>query len=131
VPRVQRVAVGSTVLVNSRDAMRSRLRFVELGTGTVRATVEHNDAGQVVPSTAASAAPGIVAIRDDLHPWVRGYLAVAPHPFVAVTGDDGIFRFERVPPGTYTLVVWHERLGARTQRVTVSAGVAANVRVTY
>jgi hypothetical protein len=35
-------------------------------------------------------------------------IAIAPHPYYALTDTSGAFRFDNVPPGTYTLVVWHE-----------------------
>jgi hypothetical protein len=124
-PRVVRVATGGTVILNSHDAIMLRLRFLDTDApDSVRAIVATNDEGQVVPISDATRAAGIVAVRDDLHPWVRAYLAVAPHPYVAVTEADGRFAFEGVPPGTYTLVVWHERFGTTTQPVTVSAGQA-------
>jgi hypothetical protein len=130
-PRVQRIAAGSTVLVNSRDAMMSRLQFTVDGEATPRATLLLSDAGQVVPTALASAAPGLVRVSDDMHPWVRAWLVVAPHPFVAVTGADGAFRFDGVPPGRYTLHVWHERLGAREQAVRVDGGVQTRLTLDY
>jgi hypothetical protein len=131
-PRVQRVAAGGTVMLTSRDAMMTRLQFLDLDGGSAsRGTVLFNDAGQVVPSSEAAQRPGLVLIRDDLHPWVRGYLAVTPHPFVAVTAADGLFRFDNVPPGQYTLVVWHERFGTKQQRIRVDAQVETRVALSY
>ena len=136
-PRVQRVAAGGTVMLTSRDAMMTRLQFLDLDGGSAsrgtfsRGTVLFNDAGQVVPSSEAAQRPGLVLIRDDLHPWVRGYLAVTPHPFVAVTAADGLFRFDNVPPGQYTLVVWHERFGTKQQRVRVQAHIETRVELAY
>lgn len=131
-PRVQRVAQGATLMITSRDAMMSRLRFVDLAhEATVRATTLLNDKGQVVPTSDVAALAGLVEVRDDLHPWVRGYIAVAPHPFVAVTEPDGIFRFDGVPPGSYTLVVWQEKLGVRTRAIRVSSGVETRVSIEY
>ena len=131
-PRVQRVAAGGTVMITSRDAMMTRLQFIDVGgASTSRATVLFNDAGQVVPTSDAANVPGLVLIRDDLHPWVRAYLAVTPHPFVAVTDVDGAFRFDGVPPGIYTLVVWHERFGAKQQRVRVDAHIETRVDLSY
>lgn len=130
-PRVQRVAAGGTVLVNSRDAMMSRLQFVAAGETVSRATILLTDAGQIVPTSDVTMPPALVEVRDDRHPWVRGWLAVAPHPFVAITQADGQFRFDNVPPGKYTLVVWQEKLGARKTTVRVEAGVQARVEVTY
>lgn len=130
-PRVQRIAVGSTVLLNGRDAMMSRLHFTADGEAKPRATALLSDAGQVVPTDEASNAPGLVRVSDDLHPWVRAWLVVAPHPFVAVTAADGKFRFDGVSPGRYTLHVWHERLGTRKQKLRVESGVETRVEVGY
>ena len=131
-PRVQRVAAGGTVMITSRDAMTTRLQFVDVGGASAsRGTVLFNDAGQVVPTSDAAKVPGLVQIRDDLHPWVLAYLAVTPHPFVAVTGADGQFRFDNVPPGRYTLVIWHERFGVKQQRVRVDAQVETRVDLKF
>ena len=62
-----------------------------------------------------------IVVRCDVHPWMRAYLAVLDHPYFAVTGRDGSFRFADVPQGGLTLAVWHERLGARQVSVTVHA----------
>lgn len=130
-PRIMRVAAGGTVIANSRDAMTSRLRFTDVGTTHVRALLSFNDAGQVVPSERIAESPGVVMITDDMHPWVRGYLAVGVHPFVAITDPSGQFRFERVPPGSYTVQVWHERLGVESVAVTVGAGATVESSLTF
>ena len=130
-PRVQRLAMGTTVLLNGRDAMMSRLQFTADGEREPRATALLSDVGQVVPIATASAAPGLVRVSDDMHPWVRAWLVVAPHPFVAVTDADGQFRFDGVPPGRYTLHVWHERFGTKEQKVRVESGVQVRVELGY
>ncbi len=131
-PRVQRVPVGGTIMVTSRDVMMSRLRFSDAGAGSaVRSTVMLNDAGQVVPIAEASAQPGLVMVHDDLHPWVRAWIAVSPHPYVAVTLADGQFRFESVPSGRYTLVVWSEVLGTRTRELQVTNGVETRLELKF
>jgi hypothetical protein len=135
-PRVQRVAVGGTLMVASHDQMMSRLRFTSVdGEGTprstLRSTVLLNDAGQVVPTAEAIAHAGLVEVTDDRHPWVHAWIAVAPHPFVAVTTADGQFHFDGVPPGRYTLAVWSEVLGARTQELRVTSSVETRIDVKY
>ena len=42
-----------------------------------------------------------------------------PHPFYAVSGEDGTFSIKNLPPGKYTLEAWHEKLGTQDQEVTV------------
>jgi hypothetical protein len=63
--------------------------------------------------------PEIVRIDCDLHTWMRAWVVVADHPFFVVTGPQGEFVLENVPPGKYTLKVWHETLGTVTRDVTV------------
>ena len=68
-----------------------------------------------------------IRVGCDVHKWMSGWIVVAKHPYYAVTGKDGAFRLENVPPGTYTLRVWHEKLGKQEREVTVSPGAAAEV----
>jgi hypothetical protein len=42
--------------------------------------------------------------------------------FAAVTGPDGLFRFEGVPPGQHVVKVWHEERGESQSPVAVHAG---------
>jgi hypothetical protein len=53
---------------------------------------------------------------------MTAYVVVIENPFFVQPDNEGTFRIEHVPPGTYTLKVWHERLGAPDQKITVSAG---------
>ena len=64
--------------------------------------------GRAIPITFRR--PEIIRIDCDLHPWMRAWVVVAEHPFYALTNDKGEFALENVPPGTYTLRVWHETL---------------------
>ena len=58
---------------------------------------------------------GLYLVKCHIHPWMSAYVLVADHPYYAVTSDKasgdlkpGAFALDRVPPGTYTLVVWKE-----------------------
>src|SRR5438094_2192295 len=63
--------------------------------------------------------PEIVRIHCDLHSWMAGWVVVAAHPFYAITGGNGQFAFDNLPPGQYQLKVWQERLGTVSTDVTV------------
>ncbi len=139
VPRVLRAPVGGTLLVRSADAMDARLRFVDAESppspsgappAEPRALVPLGDAGAVVPVPAVLASPGLVEVRDDRHPWVRGWIAVAPHPFVVLSEADGAFTLDAVPAGRYVLVAWHERLGRVAMPVHVEPGIDVRMTVT-
>ncbi|HTA41861.1 MAG TPA: carboxypeptidase regulatory-like domain-containing protein [Bryobacteraceae bacterium] len=66
-----------------------------------------------------------------VHPWMRSYVAVSPHPFFAVTGDDGTFALKGVPPGTYTIEAVHEQYGRREGKVTLTPNGSATLDFTY
>ncbi|MGE5217640.1 MAG: carboxypeptidase regulatory-like domain-containing protein [Chloroflexota bacterium] len=63
--------------------------------------------------------PEIINIKCDVHSWMNGWLFSAANPYFSVTGHDGSFKLTDVPPGTYTLTVWHDTLGKLSQKVTV------------
>jgi plastocyanin len=63
-----------------------------------------------------------IPVKCNVHPWMKGYIAVFRHPFFAVTDKTGSFELKGLPPGTYTITAWQEKLGTQTQKVTVTAG---------
>jgi hypothetical protein len=69
--------------------------------------------------------------RCDVHGWMNAYANVVPHPFFAVTAEDGSFEIKGLPPGTYTIEAWHERLGTQSQPVTVDGKTPAKVTAAF
>ena len=72
----------------------------------------------------------MIRAKCDVHPWMSAFLGVVDHPFFATTGDDGAFRFE-LPPGEYTVDVWHETLGTKTVPLTVESGETTSAAVAF
>lgn len=66
-----------------------------------------------------------IAVKCNVHPWMRSYIAVVSHPFFAVTGEDGSFTIKGLPPGEYTIQAWHEKYGAQEQKIKVEAKQSA------
>jgi hypothetical protein len=129
-PRVQAVLAGGALNVHNADALVHRARFLRQGTRDPVETVSYSDEGQVVPIVAPLSKAGLLEVRCDLHPWDRAWVAVFDHPYFRTTDRDGAFALDSVPPGTYTLVAWHPRLGVVRQKVTVEAGRETGVTLT-
>lgn len=73
------------------------------------------------------AKPEIIKVQCDVHGWMRAVLVSAEHPYYALTDAQGSFKIPDVPPGKYTLKVWHETLGEQTKEVTVNEKEEAKV----
>ena len=73
----------------------------------------------------------MIPFKCDVHGWMNAYVGVLDHPFYAVTGADGSFSLKGLPPGTYTIEAWHEKLGTQTQTVTVAATETKDVAMTF
>ena len=69
--------------------------------------------------------------KCDVHPWMRGYIGISKNGLQAVSGADGSFKIDNVPPGKYTVESWHEKYGTKTQEVTVEAGKPAKATFKY
>jgi plastocyanin len=78
-----------------------------------------------------SAEEVLFPVTCSVHPWMRAWIGVSPHPFYAVTGDDGAFTLKGVPPGAYTIEAIHEKYGRKQGKVTLVPGGAATIEFTY
>ncbi|MGH9658303.1 MAG: carboxypeptidase regulatory-like domain-containing protein [Bryobacteraceae bacterium] len=73
----------------------------------------------------------MIPIKCNVHPWMKSYIGVVNHPFFAVTGEDGTYTLKGLPPGDYTVEVWHEKYGVQEQKVTVGAKESKTVDFAY
>jgi plastocyanin len=73
----------------------------------------------------------MVPFKCDVHGWMNAYVGVLDHPYFAVTKDDGKFALNNLPPGTYTIEAWHEKLGPMTQSVTIGPKESKEVAFTF
>jgi len=73
----------------------------------------------------------MIPVKCNIHSWMHSYIGVVDNPYFAVTAADGGFRLPNLPPGTYTLAVWHEKMGVQRQVVTVTSNSVAASRFTF
>lgn len=73
----------------------------------------------------------MIPIKCNVHNWMHAYIGVVDNPYFAVTGPDGSFELKNVPPGDYTIGVWHEKLGEQAEQVHVAASGTADADFTF
>jgi len=128
VPHVLGVQVGQQVEVLNSDPTLHNVHAVptanrEFNTGQPIQGMKHTHT--------FSTKEVMVPFKCDVHGWMRAYIGVLDHPFFAVTGSDGSFTLEGLPPGTYTVEAWHESLGTQTQTVTIGASESTDVAFSF
>lgn len=128
VPRVQALTVGralelrnsDTILHDAHARINGYKTLFNLGLpGWSRKTYRFEQPGRVLIDC------------DVLHTWMRAYVIVTEHPYTAVTDSGGSFSLQEIPPGTYTVRVWHEQLGEQTTEVVVHADRTAALQLSY
>src|SRR5437773_6832935 len=72
-----------------------------------------------------------VPFKDNLHPWKKAYVGVFTHPFFSVSNRKGVFTIEGLPPGNYTIGVWHEEFGEKTLEVTIYPGSHQSLDISF
>jgi plastocyanin len=65
--------------------------------------------------------PGRVDVFCSIHENMHCIVYVMENPFFATTDQRGEYTISGIPPGTYKLKAWHERLPAAEQEITVPA----------
>lgn len=73
----------------------------------------------------------MIPVRCNNHPWMEAFLNIAKSPFFAVSDAEGHFEITGVPPGEYTIAAVQEKLGTRTQSVTVDSHKTTDVTFTF
>jgi plastocyanin len=66
--------------------------------------------------------PGIVRVFCDIHSHMNAWILVFGHRYFAVAAEDGSYRIDGIPPGTYRVRVWNEALSPLSRQVTLPPG---------
>ena len=128
-PHVMTICAGSKLLLHNKDPILNTFHAVALPSGKTLFNIGMPNKDQQVRRRIRQA--GLVKMLCDVHPWEVAYIAAFDHPYHTVSDARGRFSLTDVPPGNYTLTLWHEKLGTRKQQVVVKAGVATMVTVSY
>jgi plastocyanin len=124
-PHVLPIVVGTTVRFLNSDPTPHNVfspdyEKYNLGTWPQGQTKDHAFAK-------CAKAPCVYVQLCRVHPEMEGFVVVLQNPFYAVTGKDGHYKIENVPPGGYSLGVWHPKLKSPAKPVTVDGVKSAVV----
>jgi plastocyanin len=127
-PHVVAIQAGQGVEFTNHDPTNHNIHPVP----QLNAEVNRIQAPQGEPLLERFPLPEVgILIKCNVHPWMRAWVHVAPHPYFSLTGTDGAFKISNLPPGNYVLEAWHEKLGRLEMKVAVSEGETSAANFTY
>jgi hypothetical protein len=130
VPRVQGASVGQRIRIASSDLILHTTHPQIAATNATLYNIALPYKGfsltRPLPST-----PQLLRVKCDAHEWMRAWIWEFDHPYYATTDDSGRFKITDVPPGTYTVVAWHEVMGEREAEVTIAPGRPSTLEFSF
>jgi len=128
VPRVLGLQVGQQLTIHNSDPLLHNVR----AEAAVNAAFDVGTPVQGMETKRTFATHEVmVPIKCNVHGWMNAFIGVLEHPYFDVTDQAGQFSIDRLPAGTYTIEIWHERFGTQTQQVTVGAKDSKDLTFTY
>lgn len=120
-PHVSTAVVGTTLEIRNLDPILHNLhvrRDTRFGP-TVINVIQPAGTRSVYKSFSKA---GFLDVRCDVHPFMSAFIDVFDHPYFSITDPIGSFALTKVPPGLYTLRIWHEQFGTSERTITVPPG---------
>ena len=127
-PRVQGAMVSEQVKISSEDPVLHNTHPQNSDTNATIFNVALPFKGFSVTKPLPNM-PMMIKVKCDAHEWMHAWIMELEHPYYATTGADGHFTIKDVPPGTYTLAVWHEAAGEKSAPVVVVAGQTVKSKI--
>ena len=127
-PHVLPVMVGQQIRIKNSDPFLHNVHSLSNDNPPFNFGQPTKDPGkEVEPLKAAET----FRVKCDVHPWMSAYVVAMESPYFAVSGDDGSFAINGLPPGEYTLTAWHEQLGTKEIPVKIEPDKPADVKVSF
>ena len=128
-PRAQGAMVSQQVKISSEDTVLHNTHPQNAETNATIFNVALPFKGFSVTKPLPNM-PMMIKVKCDAHEWMHAWILDLEHPYYATTASDGHFTIKDVPPGTYTLAVWHEAAGEKSAPVVVAAGQTVKPKIT-
>jgi hypothetical protein len=127
VPRIMLIKPNMAGAVLNSDSVGHNFHTISTGVYNINKKIQPN--AKLVVTKDQIRRSGRVRAKCDIHSWMGGWWIVAETPYTVVSDKDGNFSITNVPPGNYTLKIWHEKLGESQQKIVVKKGEATKTDV--
>ena len=123
VPRVVAITKGSTVDFPNGDPF-----FHDVFSLSLNGTFDLGSYARGKSKSQTFRHAGLIKVYCHIHSHMTASIMVLDHPYFVVPKADGSFTIDDVPPGSYTVTAWHERIGDSRQPVRVESGRTSDIQ---
>ncbi|HYV34276.1 MAG TPA: hypothetical protein VE988_01145, partial [Gemmataceae bacterium] len=134
-PRALAIREGQVFVVKNSSSIKHNIRWSpDAKSGGTGGSIVIDGEDQIeIKDLKAQRLP--MPLECNIHPWMKGNLAVFNHPYFAITDETGNFEIKDAPAGAHKLMIWHEEYGYRLlakgnkgEDVTVKAGGVTDLK---
>lgn len=125
-PRVLAITAGMSVAFPNRDPIYHNVFSLS--------RVKRFDLGKYAKGrskTVRFARPGLVTVHCDIHSNMEAFILVAPNAAHTQPNAEGAFVLPELPPGRYTVVLWHPDFGETRRKVQIPLEGDVDVELSY
>ncbi len=125
-PHVLAIAVGDKIAFQNLDRVYHNPFSVS--------AAKRFDLGKKLPGacdTLTMDRPGVINLHCEIHPDMGGYIVVTPNHAFTFPTETGQYKLPALPPGVYTVHVFHPRWGEIERRVVVDKGSEVALDLSY
>ncbi|GAB5403388.1 MAG: methylamine utilization protein [Aureliella sp.] len=105
-PHVAFARTGRRVIVTNKDACGHNVKVDPFSNKTFNSLVPV--AGQIEVMFKYSERSDFTEVACTIHPWIRGWLIIRDHPYVGISGADGVVTIEKLPVGKVSFKLAHQ-----------------------
>ncbi|HTX21017.1 MAG TPA: carboxypeptidase regulatory-like domain-containing protein [Candidatus Aquilonibacter sp.] len=117
VPQILAIQTGQKLIVRNSDQCVHNVHTI-----STAGNPEHNDAQMPGGPDLVYTFPKpemFMTFKCDIHQWMFAWVSIFDNPYFSISDEEGKFVIKDVPPGKYTVVADHRKLGEQTQTVEV------------
>lgn len=101
VPHVTLLRTGQPLILKNSDPVGHNTNLAGIFNEIIAS-------GDERPKDVGRAAAQPISVNCNIHAFMKGYVLVQDHPYMAVSGEDGTFEIKNIPAGEREFTFWHE-----------------------
>jgi plastocyanin len=107
-PHVAFVRTGQKVIVKNSDQCGHNAKLDPFSNDSINEIVPIGS--QIELMFGDTERSNTTEITCTIHPWMKGHLIIRDHPYVGISGEDGVVTIENLPAGELTFKLVHENM---------------------